>query len=107
MIQIQPCSCRFIANSSDRKTTKSRAPNLSSFYLFFFLMIRRPPRSTLFPYTTLFRSIKWKGPKLGVFEMRRHYASYFKSLPDFKPYRTQLVEAPTAEDVYAILDQVS
>src|SRR5262245_65521293 len=26
------------------------------FFLFFFLMIRRPPRSTLFPYTTLFRS---------------------------------------------------
>src|SRR5437868_11353248 len=34
-------------------------PCLFSFYLsflFFFLMIRRPPRSTLFPYTTLFRS---------------------------------------------------
>src|SRR5690349_24592048 len=28
-------------------------------YLFFFLMIRRPPRSTLFPYTTLFRSGKF------------------------------------------------
>src|SRR2546427_10558337 len=28
----------------------------STFLLFFFLMIRRPPRSTLFPYTTLFRS---------------------------------------------------
>src|SRR2546430_2985280 len=29
------------------------------FYLFFFfLMIRRPPRSTLFPYTTLFRSVR-------------------------------------------------
>src|SRR6266480_5187613 len=28
---------------------------LSSFVFFFFLMIRRPPRSTLFPYTTLFR----------------------------------------------------
>src|SRR5438067_13426251 len=28
-----------------------------SFFLFFFLMIRRPPRSTLFPYTTLFRSV--------------------------------------------------
>src|SRR3712207_7811142 len=27
-----------------------------SFLVFFFLMIRRPPRSTLFPYTTLFRS---------------------------------------------------
>src|SRR2546426_5755180 len=29
-----------------------------SSYFFFFLMIRRPPRSTLFPYTTLFRSVK-------------------------------------------------
>src|SRR5438874_7743659 len=31
--------------------------------LFFFLMIRRPPRSTLFPYTTLFRSdwLRWNG----------------------------------------------
>src|SRR2546422_5821551 len=28
------------------------------FVFFFFLMIRRPPRSTLFPYTTLFRSIR-------------------------------------------------
>src|SRR3712207_7923022 len=30
---------------------------------FFFLMIRRPPRSTLFPYTTLFRSLLGEGPK--------------------------------------------
>src|SRR5258708_15416755 len=30
-----------------------------SHHLFFFLMIRRPPRSTLFPYTTLFRSSPW------------------------------------------------
>src|SRR2546422_3368236 len=30
----------------------------SSLYSFFFLMIRRPPRSTLFPYTTLFRSVE-------------------------------------------------
>src|SRR5688572_32757788 len=27
-------------------------------FLFFFLMLRRPPRSTLFPYTTLFRSVR-------------------------------------------------
>src|SRR5439155_25101207 len=34
-----------------------KPPFLSSFYFaFFFLLIRRPPRSTLFPYTTLFRS---------------------------------------------------
>src|SRR5256885_6933575 len=32
--------------------------------LFFFLMIRRPPRSTLFPYTTLFRSTRQQGPAL-------------------------------------------
>src|SRR5207248_9690341 len=31
------------------------------FFLFFFLMIRRPPRSTLFPYTTLFRSVMMAG----------------------------------------------
>src|SRR5574341_1645903 len=30
-------------------------------FLFFFLMIRRPPRSTLFPYTTLFRSKRRPG----------------------------------------------
>src|SRR5437016_9567547 len=34
--------------------------------LFFFLMIRRPPRSTLFPYTTLFRSQPIKGAKIDV-----------------------------------------
>src|SRR6266536_4642617 len=32
-----------------------------SFFLFFFLMVRRPPRSTLFPYTTLFRSPRRRG----------------------------------------------
>src|SRR5438067_12679829 len=35
--------------------------SLSLFFFFFFLMIRRPPRSTLFPYTTLFRSVAAKG----------------------------------------------
>src|SRR5256886_15920940 len=44
-------------------------------FFFFFLMIRRPPRSTLFPYTTLFRSpaerdslVAALGPKLTVQE---------------------------------------
>src|SRR3712207_7736927 len=39
---------------SYRFTTNSKVPFAA--YIFFFLMIRRPPRSTLFPYTTLFRS---------------------------------------------------
>src|SRR3712207_8998007 len=34
---------------------------LCCLYCFFFLMIRRPPRSTLFPYTTLFRSRRRRG----------------------------------------------
>src|SRR2546430_4285759 len=37
-------------------------------YFFFFLMIRRPPRSTLFPYTTLFRSVREDLRK----EVRKH-----------------------------------
>src|SRR5258708_29384372 len=37
-----------------RSSLTSSVPSFS--LLFFFLMIRRPPRSTLFPYTTLFRS---------------------------------------------------
>jgi tRNA-dihydrouridine synthase B len=52
-------------------------------------------------------SIRWKGPKLGVLEMRRHYASYFKGIPDFKPFRTRLVEANTFEEVQLILIEVS
>src|SRR5258708_36942328 len=34
------------------------------FLFFFFLMIRRPPRSTLFPYTTLFRSAPASSPEI-------------------------------------------
>src|SRR5207249_11573678 len=34
--------------------------------LFFFLLIRRPPRSTLFPYTTLFRSLSFVGGIIGA-----------------------------------------
>jgi nifR3 family TIM-barrel protein len=52
-------------------------------------------------------SIKWKGPKLGVFEMRRHYASYFKGLPDFKIFRTRLVEANTPPEIHQILDEIA
>src|SRR5687767_11533052 len=47
-----------------------------SFHLlfFFFLMIRRPPRSTLFPYTTLFRSLEWF-----LFNWKSGYCNYYAS----------------------------
>ncbi|MBP9926004.1 MAG: tRNA dihydrouridine synthase DusB [Cyclobacteriaceae bacterium] len=51
-------------------------------------------------------SIRWKGDKLGIFEMRRHYSNYFKGTPDFKPFRTRMVEAFTQAEVNAILDEV-
>src|SRR2546430_6375002 len=40
-------------------------------FFFFFLMIRRPPRSTLFPYTTLFRSLHRRGGALAARARRR------------------------------------
>lgn len=52
-------------------------------------------------------SVRWKGDRLGVFEMRRHYANYFRSIPDFKPYRTKLVEADTPAQVHALLDEIT
>src|SRR2546427_13005483 len=41
-----------------------------NYHLFFFLMIRRPPRSTLFPYTTLFRSRQRAGGGSGGGDVR-------------------------------------
>jgi tRNA-dihydrouridine synthase B len=52
------------------------------------------------------KSVAWKGDKVGVFEMRRHYAQYFRGLPDFKPWRTQLVSAGTPAEVYDLLEQI-
>ena len=51
-------------------------------------------------------SIRWKGGKLGIFEMRRHYTNYFRGTPDFKPFRTRLVEADTQEEINQILEEV-
>jgi nifR3 family TIM-barrel protein len=52
-------------------------------------------------------SIQWKGDRLGIFEMRRHYANYFKGFPDFKPFRTRLVESDQYEEIIQILEEIS
>lgn len=52
-------------------------------------------------------SVKWKGEKLGILEMRRHYTSYFRGMPNFKPYRSEMVTADTYEQVCGILDQIA
>ncbi|MBL4594061.1 MAG: tRNA dihydrouridine synthase DusB [Flavobacteriales bacterium] len=51
-------------------------------------------------------SVKWKGEKLGVLEMRRHYGNYFKGIPDFKPHRMKLVTQDDAANVYAAMDEI-
>jgi len=49
-------------------------------------------------------SVKWKGPKVGIFEMRRHYANYLKGIINIKPLRTQLVTMDTAEEIEEVLN---
>jgi tRNA-dihydrouridine synthase B len=47
------------------------------------------------------RSLEWKGEKLGVLEMRRHYANYFRGYPGIKSFRKGLV---TEDDPNALFD---
>ncbi len=52
--------------------------------------------------THFVKSVEWKGERVGIVEMRRHYAQYFRGLPDFKPFRTRLVTANHAEEIEQI-----
>ncbi len=51
-------------------------------------------------------SIKWKKQVLGILEMRRHYANYFKGFPDFKEYRMRLVTTNDIEEIYQTLEEI-
>lgn len=53
------------------------------------------------------RAVAWKGERLGVLETRKHYAGYFRGVPDFKPWRMRLCTADTSEEVFGILDNIS
>jgi tRNA-dihydrouridine synthase B len=50
------------------------------------------------------QSIIWKGEKLGVLEMRRHYTNYFKALPGIKEHRAKLVTESNPEVLFELLD---
>jgi tRNA-dihydrouridine synthase B len=56
--------------------------------------------------THLEKSIEWKGTKTGIFEMRRHYANYFKGIPDFKEYRMRLVALENVDDISSVLSEI-
>jgi nifR3 family TIM-barrel protein len=51
-------------------------------------------------------AVEWKGEKLGLLEMRPHYGNYFKSIPNFKEYRTQLVTKNTLEEVNEVFSSI-
>ncbi len=51
-------------------------------------------------------SLVWKGLRLGVVEMRRHYANYFRGLPHFKEHRLTLVTEDDPAVLHATLDNV-
>ncbi len=52
------------------------------------------------------KSIEWKGEKLGVVEMRNHYANYFKGIANFKDIRIKLVTLTKSEDLFLVLDEI-
>ena len=57
--------------------------------------------------THLDKSIEWKGPRVGIFEMRRHYSNYFKGIPDFKEYRMKLVSLENVDHIYEVLQEIN
>ncbi|MEY5132352.1 MAG: hypothetical protein RLZZ198_356 [Bacteroidota bacterium] len=51
-------------------------------------------------------SIQWKGEKVGIAEMKRHYGNYFKGIPHFKSYKSALVMANELAEVQAIMAEI-
>lgn len=51
-------------------------------------------------------SIDWKGVKLGVVEMRRHYTNYFRGLPNIKDFRSRLVTEEEPTVLFEILERL-
>ena len=56
--------------------------------------------------THLRRSYEWKGPVVGILEMRRHYANYLKGLPNIKEFRSRLVILKEIDEIEAVLDEI-
>src|SRR6266536_4210833 len=89
--------------------------NISIHSLFFFLMIRRPPRSTLFPYTTLFRSAplrpcrtSWSGSSRGDGRWRDRKSTRLNSSHEWISYAVFCLKKKKGLVCYSlVLRQVS
>lgn len=56
--------------------------------------------------THLQRSIQWKGLRLGICEMRRHYTNYFRGYREVKQFRSRLVQAESFDEVVEITESM-
>ncbi|HUQ96171.1 MAG TPA: tRNA dihydrouridine synthase DusB, partial [Chitinophagaceae bacterium] len=54
----------------------------------------------------LHHSVDWKGPVVGIMEMRRHYSNYLKGLPNIKEFRYKLVTLTTVAEIEAVLTEI-
>ena len=52
-------------------------------------------------------SIQWKGEKLGLIEMRRHYTNYFRGMENFKKHRMELIHSLSIDNSLNILEEIS
>ncbi len=51
--------------------------------------------------------LEWKGARLGVVELRRHYSNYFRGIPGFKEHRTKLVTEDQPDGVKRLLAEIA
>lgn len=51
-------------------------------------------------------SLEWKGVKLGILEMRRHYTNYFRGYPGVKYFRGRLVQSQDPDELFHIIDEL-
>jgi len=56
--------------------------------------------------THLIKSVEWKGPIVGILEMRRHYTNYFKGMDHFREFRVKLVTSNSLDELLEILEQI-
>ena len=70
----------------------------------------RPPPSVEERIQVLMRhldfSIRWKGARLGILEMRRHYKNYFKGIPHMKEFRIRLQTCNYLEGIHQIIEEI-
>ena len=70
----------------------------------------RPPPSVEERVQVLMRhldfSIRWKGARLGILEMRRHYKNYFKGIPHMKEFRIRLQTCNYLEGIHQIIEEI-